>query len=118
MMNAKNNYSTQYPAAQSYSMPPQSQGCQNNAAACSPPAHNETMNVSHHVYTQHIQPVTKRWMTHEVQYRHVPVSQETRVVNHPAQDYCVAAAAPCQQAPAPCQQAPRPPMHKNKCTRR
>ena len=126
------SYSYQYPQANQnmafaanakYAMPMNGGNQQAaNQAACTPPVHNEQVAIQHHVYTHHVQPIKRTWMTREVQYRDVPVSQETRVVNHPMQEYCVgapqAAPAPCAQAPAPCAAAPRPQApHYNSCTR-
>jgi len=58
---------------------------------CEIPVHSEMQQVAHHVYTEHVQPT--KWITHEVQYRPVPVSQEQRQVAHP--EKCI------QQQPMP-----------------
>lgn len=62
--------------------------CRSKKASCTPPLHSEQISVPHHVYTVHQQPIVKKWMTHEVQMDHVPVTQERRDVTHPTQQYC------------------------------
>jgi len=53
------------------------------------PQHTETVNVPHHIYTQHTQPIEKKWLDHKVQMNQYPVSQETQAQVHPTKQYCV-----------------------------
>jgi hypothetical protein len=57
-------------------------------AVCEPPVHSETVRVPHHIYTQHSQPVVKRWISRKVGCSGHPVTQETHSVGHPTLDSC------------------------------
>ena len=70
---------------------------------CAIPQHTDAIQVPHHVYTLHSQPIVRKWVEHRVEMRTVPVTQEQQVTSHPPQEYCTAAPQPC--APSAC--APR-----------
>lgn len=55
---------------------------------CTPPLHSEVVNVPHHIYTAHSQPVVKRWMTKNSSCNQHPVTQETRNQYHATLDRC------------------------------
>ena len=57
-------------------------------AVCSPPTHNETVRIPHHIYTVHSQPTIRRWMTHQASCNRAPVTQENRTTGHPTLDAC------------------------------
>jgi hypothetical protein len=57
-------------------------------AVCNPPVHTEMVRVPHHIYTQHSQPSTRRWMTREVGCTRHPVTQESHTQAHPLLDSC------------------------------
>ena len=57
-------------------------------ATCTPPVHSEMVRIPHHIYTQHSQPVTRRWMTQASSCNPHPVTQETRTQAHPSLDSC------------------------------
>jgi len=80
-------------------------------SACQAPVHSEVINVPHHIYNLHSQPVVTRWLEHDVQYNQIPVSQETRQIAHPVQERCSCApkpaCAPRPTCPRPCA-TPRP----------
>lgn len=106
------SYAYRYPQQKNQAASKASSMGASNMDACQPPAHDEQVGVQHHVYTHHVQPVTRVWMTHDVQYREVPVTQETRMVNYPAQEICVSAPKAC---PKPQAQAAQPPAAHGAC---
>ena len=57
-------------------------------AVCNPPQHSETVRIPHHIYTQHSQPVVRRWMTHQSSCNQHPVTQETSHQPHDMLDSC------------------------------
>ena len=57
-------------------------------AVCSPPMHNESVRVPHHIYTKHSQPTVNRWMTKNVGCNRHPVTQETQYNLHSTLDSC------------------------------
>lgn len=78
------------PCAQACAKPacPQPAAAQN---CCQPRQRTEMIQIPHYISTIHTQPITRKWMTEEVSYNQVPVTQEVRNQPHPNIDMCTSA---------------------------
>lgn len=85
-----------YGYSQSYG---QSYG-QNCQQQCQIPNMQSMIQVPHHIFTVHAQPVTTEWVEQDCVYNQIPSTQEVRYQAHPPQKYCVQKPS-CQPACQP-----------------